>query len=74
MGPAESLDAFAAERHDPRRVSWADELPDDVKAAIVATNHSVDTIVEWLLAEGYEGATYSKVDVWRRKHRRRGQS
>lgn len=61
------LNAFVEEVGDPRKTGWADKLPQEVQAVILASTHSSQQIASWLLKEGYEGATYAKVDSWRRK-------
>ncbi len=64
---AARLDAHIAERGGSRNLGWVDKLPDDVKEIILTSPHSSAGIASWLLTEGFEGATYAKVDHWRRK-------
>jgi hypothetical protein len=63
------LATFAA-AHKRHHKCWADSLPDDVKAEIVA-NHdvSVVVVVRWLQSLGWTEATTGKIDVWRRRQR-----
>lgn len=64
-----SLDEFVEQRTSLRKKAWADDLPQVVQDIIRTTPHSTADVVDWLLSEGFDGATYSKVDVWRRKQR-----
>lgn len=64
-----SLDEFVAQRTSRRSTAWADDLPPAVQDVIRSTTHPTAAVVDWLLKEGFDGATYSKVDTWRRKHR-----
>ena len=59
-----------AKAHKRHHKCWADGLPDDVKAEIVA-NHdvSVVVVVKWLQSIGYPDASTGKIDVWRRRQR-----
>lgn len=52
--------------------SWCDQLPDDIKAQILAApDASATQILEWLHSIGFPDATYSRVDGWRRRNGRR---
>jgi hypothetical protein len=64
---AARLDAHIAERVDSRKLGWVDKLPEEVQEIILTSPHSSAGIASWLLTEGFEGATYAKVDAWRRK-------
>jgi hypothetical protein len=64
-----SLDAFAARLQAERPQSWGDSLPEDVQTQIIESRTSVVTAVAWLRRIGYEEATPSKIDVWRRRKR-----
>jgi len=64
-----SLDEFVEQRTSRRSTAWADGLPEEVQDIIRASTHPTAAVVDWLLSEGFEGASYSKVDVWRRKQR-----
>jgi hypothetical protein len=66
-----SLDEFARQHGGRRAKSWCDDLPDDVKAQIVASDASTALIVRWLMSLGHAEASYGKVDGWRRTQRER---
>ena len=51
--------------------AWVDTLPEDIQQQIATSTVSVQRLVKWLRAIGYEDATYAKVDRWRREHRDR---
>jgi hypothetical protein len=52
--------------------SWMDTLPDDVLEQVdQAGDISSRQIVAWLRSIGFDQATYSKVDHWRRSRGRR---
>lgn len=67
------LDDFVAA--NPKKTgykSWCDQLPDDIKAQILAApDASATQILEWLHSIGFSDATYSRVDGWRRRNGRR---
>lgn len=63
----QSLNAHVAERGDPRKLGFCDKLPPELQHLILSTDHSSASIVSWLISEGYEEATYAKVDTWRRR-------
>ena len=50
------------------RVSVVDTLPDDVREQLVIARlngtHSVNVMVEWLKAEGYEQVTPGALSCW----------
>lgn len=49
---------------------WADSLPEDVRAEILANSDvAVSTIVKWLQELGFREASVGKIDVWRRRQR-----
>jgi hypothetical protein len=59
-----------AKGHKRHHRCWADGLPDDVKAEIVANlDVSVVVVVKWLHELGYPEASTGKIDVWRRRQR-----
>jgi len=52
--------------------SWCDKLPEDIQRQILdTTDVSSQQIVAWLRSLGWEDATYSKVDNFRRTRGRR---
>lgn len=68
-----SLDSWLADNPDsgPGVVAWVDTLPDDIRKQIAESTVSAQRLVRWLRAIGYEDATLSKVDNWRRANRDR---
>jgi hypothetical protein len=52
---------------------WADCLPGDVVTQVVEATVSTSTIVDWLISEGYAGATQKKVSDMRKAGERNGQ-
>ena len=68
-----SLDSWLADNPDggPGVVAWVDTLPADIRQQIADSTVSVQRLVRWLRAIGYDNATYSKVDNWRRANRER---
>jgi len=66
-----SLEEFAAKNGGRKAKCWCDDLPDDVKAQIVASDASTSTIVRWLHSLSWTEASYGKVDGWRRAQRER---
>ena len=69
MADVLSLEEFAAQLASERERSWADSLPPEVQEQIITTTQSVRTTVAWLHRLGYDEATDSKLDHWRRKKR-----
>jgi hypothetical protein len=67
----QSLDEFARQHGGRKAKCWCDDLPDDVKAQIVASDASTSTIVRWLHSLSWTEASYGKVDGWRRSQRER---
>lgn len=66
VGP---LDRFAAGRVRRDRSFWS-TLPDDVRDECVASDAPTSVVVDWLIAKGYTGATFGKVDPFLRPARR----
>ena len=66
-----SLDDYAAKHGGRKSKSWCDDLPDDLKVQIVASNASSSVIVRWLQSLGFHEASYGKIDGWRRSQRDR---
>jgi hypothetical protein len=64
-----SLADFAKEQVANRATSWADALPEEIQRQVVEAEVSVRTVVAWLHSIGYEEATDSRIDNWRRKRR-----
>jgi hypothetical protein len=64
-----SLEDFASELSAKRVLGYADTLPKDVQDQILASKASARVVVKWLHSLGYEDATYSKIDHWRRQER-----
>lgn len=68
-----SLEQFAAQ--NPRKSgyrSWMESLPADVLKQIDESGEiSSSQVVAWLKSLGYDEATHSKVDHWRRIRGRR---
>ena len=66
----QSLGEFARENGRRKAKSWCDDLPDDVKAQIVASDGiPTSVIVRWLHSLSYLDASYGKIDNWRRAQR-----
>ena len=66
-----SLEEFARQHGGRKAKSWCDDLPDDVKVQIVASDAPVSLIVRWLHSLGHTEASYGKVDGWKRAQRER---
>jgi hypothetical protein len=68
-----SLEQFAAQ--NPRKSgyrSWMESLPADILEQIDESGEiSSSQVVAWLKSLGYDEATHSKVDHWRRIRGRR---
>jgi len=68
-----SLEEFAAQ--NPRKSgyrSWMESLPADILEQIDESGEiSSSQVVAWLKSLGYDEATHSKVDHWRRIRGRR---
>lgn len=67
-----SLDEFAVGRTRRNGLpSFWSTLPEDVREQLVTSSVPTAVAVEWLLALGYESASFGKVDPHRREERRR---
>ncbi len=64
-----SLDEFAAAKRSARPTAWWFTLPEEVRQVIIDSLHATHTIVDWLHANGYPDATYSKVENYRHEKR-----
>lgn len=69
MTKAATLAEFVAAQVDPRARSWCDTLPEDVRQQLIDVDCSVAVAVRWLKGLGFDEATNSKVDNWRRRER-----
>jgi|GEM_PF-6482817 len=59
-----------AKAHKRQHKCWADSLPEEVRAEIMANaDVAVSTVVKWLHELGYREASVGKIDVWRRRQR-----
>jgi hypothetical protein len=68
--PPSSLAAFA-ETNAPRRGSYMDSLPPEIRDQVVRSygqGISAAVVARWLQSSGYPRVTIGMVDVWRRKY------
>ena len=65
-----SLDAYADSVRAERATAYWYTLPEEVRATIEASGHATHTIVRWLHTIGYEDATYSKIEHYRKATRK----
>ena len=68
-----SLDAFAQKVKAGRTTAYWYTLPEDVRATIEQSPYATHTIVQWLREIGYEDATYSKIEHYRKATRKRSE-
>jgi hypothetical protein len=69
MASKQTLEDFAGGYRRPSTM-WAEsELPDDVKKQILSSNHvGARKVVLWLRSIGFDEATESKIEHFRRRH------
>lgn len=65
-----SLEDFAKNLKDARPTAYWFTLPEEIRDIICASPHATHTIVQWLHSIGYDDATYSKIEHYRKAGRK----